>query len=396
MERFAASELRGRLEGVIEITTGLSLAYVAYILNVTIFTLLYPLVAGRKEILILTPIMNDLRGDIMASSGARMNTLLHLGEVKPSGTELMRAEAPPLSAVTLITVSIMTFSIYVYSALFREDVKIETLYLVGIMASLAATLILFPSLSAAIAEIFRRGREPGNLIPTLATVGGDLISFPLLVTSFLTISAVPEGAVPLLFFLALSLSIALSIALLMLYSRARRVLAERTVVLGIIMILQPLAGVLLAVLEEALAERGLIQIAVSFIGLVGALSSIVGLRLSVHLHLYGTTDVAGSFYRALTEVMISALPASLMLAAVGYASQRLLYGELHIPIVTFALITLIAMTLAVLVGALVAMAISTLAYRVGLDPDNVAVPSITTVMDSLGILILYAVSTIFL
>ncbi|MCX8165507.1 MAG: magnesium transporter [Acidilobaceae archaeon] len=384
--------LRERLRGAIEIVLGMTLGYALYTVNVFVIALLYPLVEGRKEVIALIPVMNDLRGDIMGSSGARMNTALHLGETSSSMRELLLLEAKPVVALTASTSLLISFLTFFYSRLSGEYLDLEVLQLVGALSSALATAVLLPYLALFAATVFKRGGDPGNVLPTAATIGGDFVSFPLLVLSFLFVSTLPSPLAHVLFLLTISLSISLPIAILITSKRAGRILSERLLVLLAVLLLQPFAGVLLAIFEEELAERALFQISVSFIGIAGALSSVISLRLSVHLHLYGAPGIGNAFLRALLDALFAILPGAFVVSLAGYASAWILGGELAF--LDMLVPVTIGLVIAVPVGAFVALFVSLLSFRVGLDPDNVGVPLVTTFMDVLGLLILYFVSTI--
>ncbi|MCS7106776.1 MAG: magnesium transporter [Acidilobaceae archaeon] len=384
--------LRERLRGAIEIVLGMTLGYALYTVNVFVIALLYPLVEGRKEVIALIPVMNDLRGDIMGSSGARMNTALHLGEASSSMRELLLLEAKPVVALTASTSLLISFLTFFYSRLSGEYLDLEVLQLVGALSSALATAVLLPYLALFAATVFKRGGDPGNVLPTAATIGGDFVSFPLLVLSFLFVSTLPSPLAHVLFLLTISLSISLPIAILITSKRAGRILSERLLVLLAVLLLQPFAGVLLAIFEEELAERALFQISVSFIGIAGALSSVISLRLSVHLHLYGAPGIGNAFLRALLDALFAILPGAFVVSLAGYASAWILGGELAF--LDMLVPVTIGLVIAVPVGAFVALFVSLLSFRVGLDPDNVGVPLVTTFMDVLGLLILYFVSTI--
>ncbi|MCX8195613.1 MAG: magnesium transporter [Acidilobaceae archaeon] len=382
--------LRRRLRGALEIVAGMVLGYLMYTVNVFVIALLYPLVEGKKEVIALIPVMNDLRGDIMGSSGARMNTALHLGEVPPSARELVLFELKPVAALTASTSFLISLLMFFYARISGETLSLEVLQVVGFLSSALATAALLPYLAASAASIYRRGGEPGNVLPTLATIGGDFISFPLLVISFLLASSAPPSSLPLLFLLAASLSLSVSFAALASDRRVRKIIGERLLVLVTVLLLQPIAGVLLAVFEEELSARGLFQVSVSFIGIAGALSSIVALRLSVHLHLYGLPGIPSTFFKALADALLTLLPGAFMVSGAGYISSRLLGG--HISFFDVLLPITVGLLITIPIGALVALVISLASFRAGLDPDNVGVPIVTTTMDVLGLAVLYLVS----
>ncbi|MDM7275005.1 MAG: magnesium transporter [Thermoprotei archaeon] len=384
-----------RLKGAAEITAGLSAMYFIYSIQIIVFSLLYPLIEGRKEILALLPVMNDLRGDIFGSTGARMNTSLNIGEVRASSSSLVRLEAKPVSALTLLmstTIIIVTFS---YSLTLGERFNFGVMMLIGLIATLIATVILLPYTAFIVSEFFRRGWDPGNVMPSLVTGAGDLITLPTLVLAFFIVAhGIPSPAYPILALLLVSLSISIFIAsILSGGSRTKRILKERTLVLAAIIVLQPIAGISMATFEEELAGRGLIHLVVAFIGVNGALASVAGVRLSVFLHLYGYRGVRGALTSISFDVLASAIPASLLVALVGYAFLPP-GASFEVGLPGFLVTVMLATMAAVVLGLTISFSIALGAFKLNLDPDNVAIPLITTVMDVLGILVLYVASSI--
>ncbi|MEM2223180.1 MAG: magnesium transporter [Acidilobaceae archaeon] len=387
---------KSRAKSIAEITVGLSIAYVMYAVNIIVIALLHPIIAGRKEVIAVIPVMNDLRGDIMGSSGSRMNTALHLGEVRAKTLDLTVLESKIVIVTTLLTTLTMVFVIYAYSIITGDSFDIKLLQLIGFTASIIATLILLPYTAAIAAITYSRGWNPGNILPTLTTVGGDFLSFPIIVLSFIIISAIPSRLSPLLFLATISISVAVSVAIVSLSAKARRVISERIIVIALILVLEPLAGILLAQYEGILSELGLFQVSISFIGVVGALSSIIALRLSVHLHIYGYRGIMIEFLKSLADVLISSIPAIILISSVGFMTTVFFHSILSMGFAKTITVIAISMVIAVVAGSIVAFSIAMLSFKLGLDPDNVAVPAVTTAMDVVGIitLSLVAVATV--
>ncbi len=388
-----------KLKGVTEITSGLAIGYLVYTFNVVIFATLYPIVEGRKEVIALIPVMSNLRGDILGSSASRLNTTLHLGLVTPSTRKLIRLELKPTLAIAMITSIIISLITFTYTRLILgEPLNLEEMVSIGFLSSLLATLMLVPYIALIASEAFRRGFDPGNILPTLTTTVGDLMTLPFLILAFILVIAIPLKVTPIVFLTVISLSLAFYTAT---YSygglRVRRILKERFLVLLLVMITHPLTGALLAKLEEELAKMGLIHVVTSFIGINGALASIAGVRLSSILHMFGTEELTNRFTLITRDIILSTTPAILLISLTGYTTQTLIQGahevislEIMLVMVTVATITHI------ILGLILALATSLSSYKLGLDPDNVALPIITNVMDLTGIPILYVIGLLVL
>ena len=355
-----------------------------------VFATLYPLVEGKKEVIALIPVMSDLRGDILGSSASRLNTILHLGLVTPSIYTLTKIELKPTLAISMVTGISMSIVSFIYTRMLGEPVNLEEMVSIGFLSSMIATLTLMPYIALIASEVFKRGFDPGNLLPTLVTTVGDLVTLPFLIVAFILVASTPSNITPLLFLTVTSISLAFYTAS---YSyggsRIRRILTERLLILLLLTITEPLVGAFLAWLEEGLAEMRLIHLATSFIGVNGALASIAGVRLSATLHMYGTEGLTGRLTIIARDVALASIPGALLISLVGYTTQTLIGAHGTVGLIAMIAVVAAATIVHIAIGLISALVVSIGSYKLGLDPNNVAIPVITTVMDITGIPILY-------
>jgi len=357
---------------------------------VIVFATLYPLVEGKKEVIALIPVMSDLRGDILGSSASRLNTILHLGLVTPSIYTLTKIELKPTLAISMVTGISMSIVSFIYTRMLGEPVNLEEMVSIGFLSSMIATLTLMPYIALIASEVFKRGFDPGNLLPTLVTTVGDLVTLPFLIVAFILVASTPSNITPLLFLTVTSMSLAFYTAS---YSyggsRIRRILTERLLILLLLTITEPLVGAFLAWLEEGLAEMRLIHLATSFIGVNGALASIAGVRLSATLHMYGIEGLTGRLTIIARDVALASIPGALLISLVGYTTQTLIGAHGTVGLIAMIAVVATATIVHIAIGLISALVVSIGSYKLGLDPNNVAIPVITTVMDITGIPILY-------
>jgi mgtE-like transporter len=357
---------------------------------VIVFATLYPLVEGKKEVIALIPVMSDLRGDILGSSASRLNTILHLGLVTPSIYTLTKIELKPTLAISMVTGISMSIVSFIYTRMLGEPLNLEEMVSIGFLSSMIATLTLMPYIALIASEVFKRGFDPGNLLPTLVTTVGDLVTLPFLIVAFILVASTPSNITPLLFLTVTSISLAFYTAS---YSyggsRIRRILTERLLILLLLTITEPLVGAFLAWLEEGLAEMSLIHLATSFIGVNGALASIAGVRLSATLHMYGIEGLTGRLTIIARDVALASIPGALLISLVGYTTQTLIGAHGTVGLIAMIAVVATATIVHIAIGLISALVVSIGSYKLGLDPNNVAIPVITTVMDITGIPILY-------
>jgi cation transporter-like permease len=355
------------------------------------------MVQGKKEVIALIPVMSDLRGDILGSSASRLNTILHLGLVAPSTYTLTKLELKPTLAISMVTSIIMSIVSFIYTMrMLGEPLNLEEMVSIGFLSSMMATLTLLPYIALVTSVVFKRGFDPGNLLPTLVTTVGDLATLPFLVIAFILVASTPSNITPLLFLTVTSISLAFYTASHFYGgSRIRRILRERLLILFLLTITEPLVGAFLAWLEEGLAEMRLIHLATSFIGVNGALASIAGVRLSATLHIYGTEGLTGRFTVIAQDVALASIPGALLISLVGYTTQTLI-GESTLGLTAMIAVVATATIVHIAIGLISALVVSIGSYKLGLDPNNAAIPVITTIMDITGIPILYVTGLLVL
>jgi mgtE-like transporter len=290
----------------------------------------------------------------------------------------------------------MSIVSFIYTRMLGEPVNLEEMVFIGFLCSMIATLTLIPYIALMASEVFKRGFDPGNLLPTLVTTVGDLVTLPFLVVAFILVASTPSNITPLLFLTVTSISLAFYTAS---YSyggsRIRRILRERLLILLLIAITGPLVGAFLAWLEEGLAEMRLIHLTTSFIGVNGALASIAGVRLSATLHMYGTEGLTGRLAIIARDVALASIPGALLISLVGYTTQTLI-GESTVGLTAMIAVVAAATIVHMAIGSISALVVSMGSYKLGLDPNNVAIPVITTIMDITGIPILYVTGLLVL
>ena len=135
---------------------------------------------------------------------------------------------------------------------------------------------------------------------------------------------------------------------------------------------------------------GLIVIVPAIIGLRGNINAALGSRLSSAAHL-GLIDVEKVFNKETKEnvkasIVMSVACASL-LGFLGWLTSIAL--GYHVNVLTLIAVTLIAGSLAGLILAFITVGIVIVAFRKGLDPDNITGPFLTTVGDIVTVICLF-------
>jgi mgtE-like transporter len=157
------------------------------------------------------------------------------------------------------------------------------------------------------------------------------------------------------------------------------------------------SGLVLGGFEDTLLRYPSLLVLVPVtIGTAGNLGSILASRLSTSFHL-GTLsfspsdeDLAGNAGATLA-LAVSLFP----LIGLGAWTLADLLGATSLPVWTVLSVALAAgLALAVLAVA-VTLTVTYVAYRFGLDPDDVVIPVVTNTCDVLGVVVLFAAVRVF-
>ncbi|MFQ5552281.1 MAG: magnesium transporter [Thermoplasmata archaeon] len=156
-----------------------------------------------------------------------------------------------------------------------------------------------------------------------------------------------------------------------------------------------LAGLLFQEMEGILRRTpGLIVMVPVLIALRGGVSGAMGARMGSAIHM-GLIERGNLWNEEARQGVLAAVFLSLTLSALtgvlGHFTTVLL-GLPSAGLGTLVLIAIVAGTVAGLLQVAVTFAVLILAFRRGLDPDNVTTPTLATVGDVLTVLLLFLVA----
>ncbi|KAB1187024.1 MULTISPECIES: magnesium transporter [Haloferax] len=134
------------------------------------------------------------------------------------------------------------------------------------------------------------------------------------------------------------------------------------------------------------------------IGTAGNLGSILAARLSTSFHLgtltFSPTDdeLAGN---ALATVVL-AITVFPIIGTGAWFATLVVTGDPALAISSVVLIALTSGIVLAVLAVLVTFTATYIAYRFGLDPDDVVIPVVTNVCDVLGVVVLFAVAQLLI
>ena len=350
-------------------------------------------ILGRMEevimlipgVIILVPAILDLRGDVGASFGSRISSLLHLGSLEPTfrPSALLLNNISGAFSLSFVFSGFFGMFAHLLSVLLKlSSAGMWKLSMIGLFSGVLSSSIMIPfTLSLAILS-FRRGLDPDDIIsPAIAVVGdGIAISSIWVATILLRRFTMPDNVLLPVGFIAVGLAIP---------NRYRwwSIFIESTPVLITCGVLGIIAGLFLHNQESALAGLPYLFVLIpQIISKVGSMASIAGMRLTSALYLgfskpfkwnrYVWDNIIAVFWMGVILVV--------PVAGISFITAKLLsIGKPEIyPL--FMLTLLIMVPLSVLMS-IFSFILASSVKRIGRDPSNFVVPLITSLSDIAGI-----------
>jgi mgtE-like transporter len=352
-------------------------------------------------LLVLVPAAIGMRGNVFGALGSRLGTAIHTGTFRMSrrldttvGQNL--AASISLSLSISLVLAVLAKAIAVGFGL-EDTISIADFVVISVIGGFLSSIVVL-AITVWVAQLStRRKWDLDNVSSPIVTAAGDMVTLPALFLA--TYLAGLAWVTPIVAILCAIVGIgALWRSVRSRYPILRRIARESLPVLVLAGTIDVIAGLTIEKRFEAfLVYPALLVLVPPFLEDSGALGGILSARVSTKLHL-GTLDPRRWRLGAVAEdvmlIYLYAVPVFLLLgisadiasAVVGLQSP----GALDmIAVSLFA--GLIATTFSVLVGFYGAVA----SYRLGLDPDNHAIPIVTSSLDLLGALALILAIVMF-
>ena len=175
-----------------------------------------------------------------------------------------------------------------------------------------------------------------------------------------------------------------------------RILKESTPVLVITVIISIIAGFVLNGNEQVLRSLpGMLIIIPAFLNMGGSMSGVLSSRLSSGLHL---GYISPSFKK--TKFLTRNLEASYLTGFISFLVLGFFAGFINISLglqvnlLVFSLIILVAGMVTVIILSVLSVIFSYYSWSKGIDPDDVVIPLLTTIGDSIGIFFLFYIMSL--
>lgn len=341
-------------------------------------------------LLILIPAAIGLRGTVFGALGARLGTAIH------SGTFRLSARADTVLGQNVLAVGALTLFASVALAVLAKVISVGfglersisvadfiVISLVGGLLSSAIVLVLTVVLAATSA---RYDWDPDNVTAPLVTASGDMVTLPALFLAtylvdirFVTPLVAAGGIV--------AASVGIVSALSARLATTRRIVRESLlVVLGAGMLSLIAGHTLEQRLDELVAFPALLALVPPFLAAAGAIGGILSSRLTSKLHLGLLEPAAMPERPARYDVLLAyvvGFPIFVSASLVADVAAALV--DLRSPgAVDMALVAVVGGFLATSFAVTIAYYAAVASYRLGLDPDNVGIPLVTSSLDLVG------------
>lgn len=362
-----------------DIFAGFSIAKMAYLLA------LYP------GLIILIPSSINMRGNIFGSFGARLGTSFHTGEISPplGRSRALRQQVGGVAVQTLFMPLVLACVVRVFGQVAGlETMNIYDLVLIAVVSSLLSSGVLLVFTLVMINQSFKKGWDPDNISVPLITAAGDVITIPILFASAVLVSMISYPLARATTFLLIMFATA---ALVYSLGSGRvimaRIIRQSLPVLVVSTALATVAGIFMGMAEEMLIALSTVLLLIPVFNAEGGnLGGILSSRLTSAYHLgmirmgrtpEGETRANFSVTLLLSVLIFPTLGILAYVVSEAFGMDVLGFGNI-------IFICLVAGLFTTLLAIFVTYYFTYFFVKIGVDPDNVTIPMITSVMDVLG------------
>jgi len=329
----------------------------------------------------IMPGLMDLRGNIFSALASRFTTKLNLGLIE----SVRDPEVTTQIVMAILSSKIPLVVLWVVGLFLVHNLVQDVIVLLMVVASAIFIGLILGYGTALITVIpFKKGYDPDLIAAPLISSLADLITMPTMVYFALLYLHHPGP------FYALALSMIVALILLALKAKFkhehRRAFGELAAIIGAMALIETVTGGLLVTYEKII--NAVIIVSVMWPSVndsMGNFGSIIAAKVSTKIHLEGVEAVKSR------ETLYDFLSLLILAPIIGYLtnliSMWVVIHYIHRParilwnfVIGFPVIILVAMVIGLVVAVL--------ADKYNWDPDNVAIPVVTTLSDVIGTMFL--------
>ncbi|BAA79067.2 hypothetical protein APE_0156.1 [Aeropyrum pernix K1] len=370
--------LRGYRDSL-EVAGGLLAGNLFDTINMVVISMFSNYLVGQRGLLALYPQLSALTGGLLLSLSSRAISNHVLGGAGPE-VYLTGLAVSAASGIFLTTV----FSTATSIALGLEPVMMVPAALITLLGVLLVLTLLTWII---IVMLLRLGVSPDNVMPAILTSIIDMAVLILAIVAFSMVSRMDEG-IYLVAVVTFSLALAFSAA-----AYDFRLTIDTTFSNFALQVVEMIAGVLLSATAPVLAATGLLPVLPPLNKLAGSVAGSMASAATTSVSLYGHYLDLPSMISTLFKITVGAIPSALYIGVIGYVLASVGEGSVGPQIVLASLLVSIVLSI---LGSLIAWLLVVVSIRAGLDPDAIAMPLATSLVDLLGVVSLSVVAWILL
>jgi len=351
-----------------------------------------PIIRAVPMIMAFLPVASDARGNVYSSYGSRLGTLLHLGVLE----RYLKSELVAL-AILLVTVNLWVgVLVLIISRVVGEGGLnfIDTLF-VPLFSALASAVFMVPATTWLALASFKRGLDPDNLVSPMTTLLGDLVTIPTIVLGYLIAENMSEPCKLATVSILVLVAVASSAYTLhnvwsgnKIFERSIKIVKENLPVIIVATSFSGIAGtILLKNLEVILALKGILAVVPAFLEDGGAIACRFSARLTTMLHLGKVElEVIPRNKWVWKQIVINFVHALTLFSSLGMFGMivSITTNISYTCALKVFLTVLLAGLLLTLVISILAYYLALLSFKIGIDPDNVLAPILTSIADAVG------------
>ena len=349
-------------------------------------------------LIVLIPAAIGMRGNIFASLGSRLGTYLHTGQIEPDfkSNDLLNQNMLSSIFLTLIMSLFLGIVATIVSDIIGLEVSLIDMVLISMLAGVLSAIFMMILTVVIAFSSYKHGWDPDNMTAPIITLFGDMLTLPLLFVSMYMVLGIGYN----LKIISLLVLIVVSFVPMKDLHKKRyygRIVKEGILVLFLCGVIGMFSGTFLGVKVNGLIGiPALLMMIPPFLEDGGAIGSILAARLSSLLHLGSIGYDEGLFSKRIVGMFLMMHVLGLIIfTLIGIFAYvvSIVLGMKTLPLLNIIFVSLLAGEMLIFIVNILAYYTSVLSFKRGVDPDNVAIPIITSVIDLVGVVCL--LSTLF-
>lgn len=362
-----------------DIFAGFSIAKMSYLLT------LYP------GLIILIPSVINMRGNIFGSFGARLGTRFHTGEISSSWkfSGVLRQQIGGTAVQTLVMslfLALVVKAVGLITGL--ETLSIYDLILISVLSGVISGGILLVFTMSMINLSFKKGWDPDNISVPLITATGDVITIPILFACAIFVSGLNDSLVRATALLMIMFSTAAVVySLGSSYPLLSKIVRQSFPVLLLSTTISTIAGVFMNMSVDMLVTFSAVLLLIPVFNAEGGnLGGILSSQLTSAYHLGLIKIDRIPDHRTKTNFVCILILSILIFPTLGVLAYVVssAFWTTSLGFNQILFICLVAGLFTTILAIFTTYYFTHFFVKIGVDPDNVTIPMITSIMDVLG------------